>query len=136
MRYKNVQITLYTSIGATFVFITSDLRFVQYGGSNQNLCHRVRVTVGGWTTILEVPTSVFLYLPRYPDARVPVGDAGGELAGAGRLELSGEPPDVILALMWVVQLQVFLVTLRELVNSCPYSSGNDIVKLMNKWINA
>ena len=58
--------------------------------------NRVRVTVAGWSPVLQVPVALLRHVPGDPDAAAPVGHPGTEVVDAGGLVQTGQPPLIVL----------------------------------------
>ena len=77
--------------------------------ANDDVCHRVWITVRRRTTIFQIPTLLLAHLTRNADRRTAIGDAGVELVDARRFMTPGQTALVALA----VHTDVRLVTRFE-----------------------
>ena len=91
---------------------------VQDGRSDEHLGDTVRVAVGRWSPVLQVPEAVLSHRPRDADAGVAVGDTCRELEDRRSFVETRQTALVVLALVGVVHLDVTLVGRRQLLDGC------------------
>lgn len=103
--------------------------FFQYGCPDDNLGHRVGVTVGRWSSVLQVAVSVLGHLSWDSDAGSTVSHSGGEVMDAGRFVLPSQTSLVVLAFFRVVRFDVSYVMTGQQLDGFVYRPGN------NWWYN-
>lgn len=103
--------------GSTFLLLGSFFFFFQKAGYGDGLRHCIRVTVCCGTAVLKVPFLLLPHLPWDADAGTSVGHSSREVVDAGGFVETCETPDVVLAFMRVVHMNVLRVLFPQLINS-------------------
>jgi hypothetical protein len=107
-------------VGGEFVrivFESNVTSLIENSGSNEDISDSVRIAVGRWSSILEVSTAVVVDKSRDSDGATSVGSSVGEIHDGGSLVETSESSKVVSATLWIVSLDVKVVSASEFLDS-------------------